>query len=279
MKFKKTRVLALALIAALITSFYVPVTSFADLLSGSINSQIGPVVVGTHINKDFTINLGAGDIGWSWTFNGVNQGMTPITVNGLTISDNLNSFTHDYTAHISGTPTEAGIIYLEFANTMSGVPVATWTLTISPAGETVKEPEVVTYIPPCEHTYEWRVEKTATADEDGEEILVCTKCGAVKEKMSLSAMGAFDEETANKILKSGPGAIVNINTTHWNSLGRAVKEAMIKRPDVTLKTSFLSEGHKGTELKVTIPAGRSDLFDSNGYLGLCRAGVELGFDN
>ncbi len=53
---------------------------------------------------------------------------------------------------------------------------------------------------------------------------------------------------------------------------------MIKRPDVTIKASFLSKGHTGIPLKVTIPAGRVDLFDSNGYLGLCRAGTELGYD-
>jgi len=132
--------------------------------------------------------------------------------------------------------------------------------------------------PPHEHSYEWQTITAATATADGEEAYMCTKCGDVKERRGLSAMGVFEVEFPNKILKAEPGATVYIDCKPWNSLGRGVRDAMIKRPDVTIKASFLSEGHKGIPLKVTIPCSRADLFDSNGYLGLCRACAELGYD-
>ena len=99
-----------------------------------------------------------------------------------------------------------------------------------------------------------------------------------QERRCLSALGVFEVEFANKILKAGPGATVYIDCKPWNSFGWAIRDAMKKRPDVTIKASFLSEGYKGTPLKVTIPAARTDLFDNNGYLGLCRAGTALGYD-
>ena len=142
-----------------------------------------------------------------------------------------------------------------------------------------KEPEVQNpQAPPCEHNYEWQTITAATATADGEEAYMCTKCGDVKERRGLSAMGVFEVEFANKILKAGPGATVYIDCKPWNSFGWAIRDAMKKRPDVTIKASFLSEGYKGTPLKVTIPVARTDLFDNNGYLGLCRAGTALGYD-
>ncbi|MCR4990860.1 MAG: hypothetical protein K6A38_08365 [Lachnospiraceae bacterium] len=134
-------------------------------------------------------------------------------------------------------------------------------------------------VPPHVHSYEWKVTQEPTADADVEEIYVC-ECGDVKYRQGLSAMGAFDRESADKVLKAGYGAIVNIETSHWNSLGRTIKEAMIKRSDVSVKFSFLSEGHKGTRLNLTIPAGYdiNSLYDENGFCGLCNAGTILGYD-
>ncbi|MCR5503480.1 MAG: hypothetical protein K6F53_10780 [Lachnospiraceae bacterium] len=94
----------------------------------------------------------------------------------------------------------------------------------------------------------------------------------------LSALSVFQADLAARIEKAPVNRTVSVETAHWNTFGRSVRDSMIKRPDVTIRASFLSQGHKGIPLMVTIPAGRSDLFDSNGYLGLCRAGMELGFD-
>ncbi len=140
----------------------------------------------------------------------------------------------------------------------------------------IQEPEGK--LPPCEHNYEWRVITEATATADGVECYVCTKCGDVKERRGLAALGVFEDQTSDEVLNAPANGTINIECMPWNSFGHAVKEAMAKRPDVTIKASFLSKGHTGIPLKVTIPAGRVDLFDSNGYLGLCRAGTELGYD-
>ncbi len=187
---------------------------------------------------------------------------------GITITVNINCVEHNYdngacTYCGAQEPAQPGPAPVNTNNRVSNT----------------KEPEVQTpQAPPCEHNYEWRTITAATATADGEEAYMCTKCGDVKERRGLSAMGVFEVEFANKILKAGPGATVYIDCKPWNSFGWAIRDAMKKRPDVTIKASFLSEGHKGTPLKVTIPAARTDLFDNNGYLGLCRAGTALGYD-
>ena len=295
MKTKKIRVLALALIAALIASIYAPVNSHAEYVGGNLNGQTGPLVVGTpinvHIDVDCTELIYMAF--WSRSTSRADDFGDYSDVNGLSITGNSVNDPSDghFTAQISGTPTTAGTIYLLIQD-MGSFHQAVWTLTINPAGgavvpgggavvttgEAEKAPEVVTYVPPCEHKYEWQTITAATATADGEESYVCTNCGDVKERRGLSAMDVFDQETANKILKAGPGATVNIECKPWNTFGHAVKDAMTKRPDVTVKASFFSEGHKGIPLKVTLPAGSASLFDQNGYLGLCNAGTTLGYD-
>ena len=135
--------------------------------------------------------------------------------------------------------------------------------------------------PPHVHSYRWEVIQSPTAESDGWEAYKCSGCGDIKERSPLPAMSVFDEEVIAKIKKAPLGGTVKIETTHWNSLGRSIRDALAARPDVTLCISFLSEGYRGIPLKVTLPAGTDivGLFDENGYLGLCRAGSTLGYDN
>ena len=132
--------------------------------------------------------------------------------------------------------------------------------------------------PPHVHSYKWETVKEPTEKEEGLEVYKCTGCGDIKEKNVLSAQTVFEAENIKKIEKCPLNGTVYIETIPWNSFGRGVRDAMIKRPDVTIKASFLSEGHKGIPLKVTLPAGSASLFDQNGYLGLCNAGTTLGYD-
>ncbi|MCR4990933.1 MAG: hypothetical protein K6A38_08735 [Lachnospiraceae bacterium] len=136
-------------------------------------------------------------------------------------------------------------------------------------------------LPPHVHSYRWEVVQSPTAESDGLEAYICPECGDVKEKSTLPAISVFDEEVIAKIKNAPLGGTVKIETTRWNSLGRSIREALAARPDVTLNVSFLSEGYKGIPLKVTLPAGTDivGLFDENGYLGLCRAGSTLGYDD
>ena len=129
------------------------------------------------------------------------------------------------------------------------------------------------------HSYTWKVSKEPTATSDGEEIYVC-ECGHIAQTNVLPGSAAFEADIIAKIKKAPVNGIVTIETRIWNSLSKDVRDALVERPDVTLKISFLSEGHKGIPLKVTIPTGidRYALWDENGWLGLCRAGSTLGYD-
>ena len=129
------------------------------------------------------------------------------------------------------------------------------------------------------HIYSWKTITDPTADSDGVEVLSCNICGDVKDMRAISAMVAFEAETKAKIMNAPAGGTVVIESKIWNTFGPDVRDALIARPDVTLKTSFLSEGYKGTPLKISASAKKLvPLFDKNGYLGLLRAGYELGYD-
>ena len=129
------------------------------------------------------------------------------------------------------------------------------------------------------HSYSWVVTKSPTATEDGEEAYMCT-CGAVAQTRTLSSFSTFEDEIVGQIKNAPANGVVTIDMKTWNSLGKAVRDALVARPDVTLKLSFRSEGYKGQRLKVTIPTGidRYALWDENGWLGLCRLGSTLGYD-
>jgi len=129
------------------------------------------------------------------------------------------------------------------------------------------------------HSYSWVVTKSPTATEDGEEAYMCS-CGAVAQTRTLSSFSTFEDEIVGQIKNAPTNGVVTIDMKTWNSLGKAVRDALVARPDVTLKLSFRSEGYKGQRLKVTIPTGidRYVLWDENGWLGLCRLGSTLGYD-
>ncbi len=129
------------------------------------------------------------------------------------------------------------------------------------------------------HSYSWVVTKSPTATEDGEEQYKCS-CGDVAQTRTLSSFSAFEDEIIEQIKNAPANGVVTIDMKTWNSLGKAVRDALVARPDVTLKLSFRSEGYKGQQLKVTIPTGidRSKFWDENGWLGLCRLGSTLGYD-
>ncbi len=129
------------------------------------------------------------------------------------------------------------------------------------------------------HSYSWVVTKYPTSISDGEEAYMCS-CGDVARTSILPAISAFEEEVINKIKNAPANGVIEVETRLFNSFGIGVRDALVSRPDVTLKVSFLSEGYRGQLLKVTIPTGidRYALWDEKGWLGLCRAGSTLGYD-
>ncbi len=129
------------------------------------------------------------------------------------------------------------------------------------------------------HSYSWVVTKSPTSTSDGEEAYMCS-CGEIERTSILPAISAFEEETINKIKNAPANAVVEVETSLFNSFGIGVRDALAARPDVTLKVSFLEGGYRGQRLKLTIPAGkdRDKHWDENGWLGLCRAGTIFGYD-
>ena len=195
-------------------------------------------------------------------------------------ADDSGNLTHTFTNTYSGNPIDE----YHYTIIMTEINGSGWsgdyiTVTINwtdPNSDQAPAPGV--QAPPHVHSYKWETVKEPTEKEDGLEVYKCTGCGDIKAKNVLSAQTVFEAEIIKKIEKCPLNGTVYVETIPWNSFGRGVRDAMIKRPDVTIKASFLSEGHKGIPLKVTIPCSRADLFDSNGYLGLCRACAELGYD-
>lgn len=129
------------------------------------------------------------------------------------------------------------------------------------------------------HSFSWVVTKSPTSTSDGEEAYMCS-CGEIERISILPAISVFEEETINKIKNAPANAVIEVETSLFNSFGIGVRDALAARPDVTLKVKFLSEGYRGQLLKVTIPTGidRYALWDEKGWLGLCRAGSTLGYD-
>ncbi len=128
------------------------------------------------------------------------------------------------------------------------------------------------------HSYEWQEVRAATEDADGEMIYVCTICGDVLYREATSAYNVFNINLMNKILKAAPGATVTVDTDKWISFHHMIIDTLAKRPDVTLKINFLSEGHKGIPMSVTIPAGADypKLIDENGFTGFLFLGSKYG---
>ncbi len=144
---------------------------------------------------------------------------------------------------------------------------------------TVNNPNSGQKEPSHTHSFSWVVTKSPTSTSDGEEAYMCS-CGEIERTNILPAISAFEEETINKIKNSPANAVIEVETSLFNSFGIGVRDALAARPDVTLKVSFLEGGYRGQRLKLTIPAGkdRDKHWDQNGWLGLCRAGTIFGYD-
>lgn len=128
------------------------------------------------------------------------------------------------------------------------------------------------------HNYEWQESRAATEDTDGEMIYVCTICGDVKYRETISAYNIFNLAVMEKIRKAGQGATVVVDTDKWISFHHMIIDTLAERPDVTLKINFLSEGHKGIPYTVTIPAHADyvSLVDKNGFTGFLFLGQKYG---
>ncbi|MBQ9333323.1 MAG: hypothetical protein IJS12_03210 [Lachnospiraceae bacterium] len=131
-----------------------------------------------------------------------------------------------------------------------------------------KEEEDGLQLPPHEHTYTWIKTRETTEEVDGEWAYIC-ECGDAKYRIPESGIFAFIKNSIDKIEKAPKGSTVEIKTSRWLVINKAVVDAISGRPDLTVKLSYLEGGFKGDRLITTIPAG-TDLhpyLDEKGYVG------------
>ena len=102
-----------------------------------------------------------------------------------------------------------------------------------------------------EHHYEWTTIKTVTDTEDGIEAYMCS-CGDVEQTRPVSAYGAWLKAVEKKILTAEENATVEVKTDVWNTYNKNVIDALQKRGDVTLVTTF---GKGDDVVSFVIPAG------------------------
>ena len=126
-----------------------------------------------------------------------------------------------------------------------------------------------------EHTYEWRITREATPNVDGEMVYICTRCGAVAQRLTITGYTAFNLEVADGIRKAQPGAEVRVKTDKWISLYSISLDELAKRPDVKLVIDFR---YMGRTYEVAIPAGTdvAALKDEKGYAGFLFLGAKFG---
>lgn len=173
-------------------------------------------------------------------------------------------------AYILGTPTAAGD-YVYSVGHRGVDDIISLHIKVKPAqaATTVLQNQISSE--PHVHSFKWETSKEPTETEDGEMIYVCQDkdCREVALTEKTTGQSIFMINTANKILKAEQNAVLHISTTHWKSFNKTVLYAMLKRPDVTYVLDFLSEGHKGDPMTVTIPAGFDveSFFDKDGWAG------------
>ncbi|MBO5504556.1 MAG: hypothetical protein J5969_08770 [Lachnospiraceae bacterium] len=145
--------------------------------------------------------------------------------------------------------------------------------------DTPAEPETTGRVSqPHSHSYVWRTEREPSETEDGEMIYVCSQCGHIQYRVPVSAYYQFCRNTAERIQKAQPGAVIEVRTSLWISFHKIVLQALEERPDVTLKVSFLENEFRGRRLNMTIPAGTKAMSfaDENGYAGFLFLAKQFG---
>ena len=119
------------------------------------------------------------------------------------------------------------------------------------------------------HNFQWKIVKDPTLREDGLAQSVC-ECGVVEAQQPISAGTAFINMVRDKIEAAPQGATVEISTEMYFCYTAKIMKALQARPDVSLKTDYLTED--GTWHTFTIPAGGAPSGDTQfyGFTGLAN---------
>ena len=120
------------------------------------------------------------------------------------------------------------------------------------------------------HSYSWVTVQEATTDQDGIEEYRCS-CGAVAERNVIPAGMAMVKDLVIQIETAPENSTVEIKTEYFTCYTAYIMNALRKRPDVSLKTTFKDYDKDGSIKTFTIPAGKvpndNELFYGFTYLG------------
>ena len=121
-----------------------------------------------------------------------------------------------------------------------------------------------------EHSYSWVTVQEATTGQDGIEEYRCS-CGAVAERNVIPAGMAMVKDLVRQIEIAPENSTVEIKTEYFTCYTAYIMNALRKRPDVSLKTTFKDYDKDGSIKTFTIPAGKApddgELFYGFTYLG------------
>lgn len=119
------------------------------------------------------------------------------------------------------------------------------------------------------HNFQWKIVKDPTLYEDGLAQSVC-ECGAVEAQQPVSSGTAFINMVRDKIEAAPEGGTVEISSELYFCYTAKIMKALQARPDVSLKTNYLTED--GTWHTFTIPAGGAPSGDTQfyGFTGLAN---------
>ena len=130
--------------------------------------------------------------------------------------------------------------------------------------------ETVQEAPVHEHYYSWVTVQEATTGQDGIEEYRCS-CGAVAERNVIPAGMAMVKDLVRQIETAPENSTVEIKTEYFTCYTAYIMNALRKRPDVSLKTTFKDYDKDGSIKTFTIPAGKApddnELFYGFTYLG------------
>lgn len=132
-------------------------------------------------------------------------------------------------------------------------------------GEKTQEPKATEH----HHNFQWKIVKDPTLHEDGLAQSVC-ECGAVEAQQPVSSGTAFINMVRDKIEAAPEGGTVEISSEMYFCYTAKIMKALQARPDVSLKTNYLTED--GTWHTFTIPAGSAPSGDTQfyGFTGLAN---------
>ncbi|MDY4844381.1 MAG: hypothetical protein SO154_09965 [Prevotella sp.] len=120
------------------------------------------------------------------------------------------------------------------------------------------------------HSYSWVTVQEAGAGQDGIEEYRCS-CGAVAERNVIPAGMAMVKDLVRQIETAPENSTVEIKTEYFTCYTAYIMNALKKRPDVSLKTTFKDYDKDGSIKTFTIPAGKApddgELFYGFTYLG------------